>query len=119
MLTIRYKIAIFNYKSTLYICKVVNGYIVFEIDKGTDYFVKTRDKELTTECPKEEKKINLFLIVSIVEALIIVGGIFFFFQYKKKMEEKLKSSTNNDIENKNTMIVNNPNEGEIELPKMN
>ena len=96
--------------------EVVNGYITVEFDKGTDYFVKEKDKELTTECPKEEKKINPFLIISIIEAIIIIAGIIFFIRYKKKMETKLKSY--DTIQSNNSIVSNETNiEEQIELPK--
>ena len=96
--------------------EVVNGYIVFEIDKGTDYFVKTRDKELTIACQEKKKKLNPFLIISIIEAIIIIAGIIFFIRYKKKMETKIKSY--DTIQSNNNVVENKTNgEEQVELPK--
>ena len=101
--------------------EVVNGYIVLDVKKGTDYFVKTKDKKATIATQIEgstEKKIDPFLIISIIEAIIIVVGIIFFIRYKKKMETKIKSYSNNSNAVVNTaMPDNNNSEVKNDLPE--
>ena len=55
---------------------VIDGYIEFEIEKGSEYFITMSNLELLNET---KQPTNIFTILSIVELVIIIGLIILYF----------------------------------------
>ena len=75
--------------------KVINGYIVFEVEKPSDYLITMSDiKSGEVEEPTSGKITYKHILLIVIGILLLVFGIIFFIK-KKKDKEKDNSLNNN------------------------
>ena len=82
--------------------KVTGGYIEFEIEHCSEYFVTMSQIGI-----KEESSINIFMILSIIELIIIIGLVAFGFM---KLKSNKKGNENTVVEKLNNIENNNEND---------
>lgn len=67
------------------IVNVVDGYVEFEIDDNSSYFITMSNIKVQEE--KKKEKVNIFMIISIIEMFAIIGMLAYYFM---KIKEKKK-----------------------------
>ena len=78
--------------------KVKNGFIEFDAEKGTDYFITMSSLGGITEKieSKESSKLNIFMIISIVEFLIIIVLIIVASRKKENSKNTISKLSNEE-----------------------
>ena len=93
--------------------KVVDGYIEFEINHCSEYFVTQSNLSLLSSKPSEKSTFNIFIIISLIELIIIIIGIIYIIKIKSfNNSNKINIKTidskdvNNEIGNEEINTIN-------------